>query len=171
MSPLRCWESPPLGPHSLCGELGYSSSPAATPVSTDTKGITNTHLLTSDLCSDITLPTLKSSSTMKSQPIRSKRPRRRSSLDLTAKKHCVMICCIRLWRKKIHQQCISNISYFLSLKKHIPLRQGEGFRSTCHLKVEIVVAFGHLGAAKQPEQNLTVDNIHFGSMIKWQKKN
>lgn len=85
------------------------------------KDVTITHTLTSDLCSDVTLPTLKSSSTMKSQPNRSKRPRRRSSLDLTAKKHCVMICCMRLWRQKIHcsacqpYQYISNISYSLQL--------------------------------------------------------
>lgn len=42
-------------------------------------------------------PTLKSSSIMKSQPIKSNKPSRQCSLDLTAKKHCVMICCIRFW--------------------------------------------------------------------------
>lgn len=41
--------------------------------------------------------TLKSASTMKSQPIRLKKPSRRSNLDLTANKQWVMICCMCFW--------------------------------------------------------------------------
>lgn len=67
------------------------------------------HMLNT-VCIHITrnvLPTLKSSSTKKSQPIKSKNPRRQSNLDLTAKKHWLMICRMRFWisgRKKVVHQ-------------------------------------------------------------------
>lgn len=54
------------------------------------------HLTTAQTLSNAS-PTLKSSSIMKSQPIRSKKPNLQWSFDLTAKKLWVMICCMRFW--------------------------------------------------------------------------
>lgn len=94
--PRQCWVSPPSELHSLSVEPDYSSSPGATPVRVTWRS----HKLNTGLTSHIQKPTLKSTSTMKSQPIKSKSPRRQSNLDFTAKKHWVMICCMRFWCMK-----------------------------------------------------------------------
>lgn len=83
VSPPQSWGRPPSTPRSLSAAPGCSSSPATTPVGDETRS-PQRH---PNGKRQLEVQTLKSSSTMKSQPIKSKRPRRRSNLDLAARKH------------------------------------------------------------------------------------